>query len=281
MTIDRDRKTPGGDAHQPGRDYERALNPALHGCETFDFAPDDLPDLRERLRACPAFSVHAPLPTPPQYPGRAVTSFLLDPDLVKRQASLDMLHQTIGVAGRWGAKHVVVHFGGVHSDGLSEEEVTRLVEDTAAELCARAGACGVPLHIEYAAYNPWFARPEDLLRTITRYPDLYVCLDVGHLRIGAEMLGIDEWEALRILAPHTRSMHLWTTRGRDDVRRYHHVPVHPSLTAEDGWIDIPRALEQVLAYNPDCAIVFEPNHLYNPDRDWQAEGMDWVRQLVG
>jgi sugar phosphate isomerase/epimerase len=262
------------------RVYESALNPALHGCETFDFASTGLPALRERLQAFPAFSVHAPLPTPCDYPGAAVTSFLLDPDPIKRQASLDMLHQTIEVSSRWGGRYVVVHFGGVHSDGLTREEVLELAENAAAQLNGWAEANELPLHIEYAAYNPRFATPEDLLCLIVRHPYLHICLDVGHLRVGAEMLGMDEWAALQLLAPYTRSMHLWTTRGREDVRRYHHVPVHPSLTPADGWIDIPRTLELVLSHNPDCAIVFEPHPLYNPDPDWQAEGMDWVRQLV-
>ena len=82
-------------------DHECAMNPALHGCETFDFAPADLPLLRDRLCTVPAFSVHAPLPTPPGYPGSPVTSFLLDPDPVKRLASMDMLHQTIQLAAAW------------------------------------------------------------------------------------------------------------------------------------------------------------------------------------
>ena len=107
-----------------------------------------------------------------------------------------------------------------------------------------------------------------------------VCLDVGHLRVGAEMLGLDELRAARLMAPYTRSVHLWTTRGRHDVRRYHHIPVHPSLTPADGWIDVPQMLELILTCSPQCAIVFEPGRLYNADPDWQAEGMAWVQGLV-
>ena len=267
-------------SERDGGSNERALNPALHGCETFDFAPADLPALRERLRAWPAFSVHAPLPTPPDYPGSPAISFLLDPDPLKRRASLDMLHQTIQVAAEWGAWYVVVHFGGVHSDGLSAQDVRGLADGAAARLDSWAEMHGMPLHLEYAAYNPSFAAPEDLLDVVRRYPYLHVCLDVGHLRVGAEMLSVDEWKAARLLAPYTRSMHLWTARGREDVRRYYHVPVHPSLTPADGWIDVPRMLELVLAHDPDCAIVFEPHDLYNPDPNWQAEGIAWVRDIV-
>ncbi len=262
------------------RAYERALNPALHGCETFDFAPTDLRALRERVRVFSAFSVHAPLPTPPDYPGRAVTSFLLDPDPQKRQASLEMLQRTIQVAAEWGALYVVVHFAGLHSDGLSRASVVDLADDTAMRLNVWAEQYDLPLYLEYAAYNPSFATPQDLIASVSRHSYLHICLDVGHVRVGAEILGIDEWDVVRMLAPYTASMHLWTTRGRGDVRRYHHVPVHPSLTPADGWIDVPGMLEAVLTHNPDCAIVFEPNTLYNSDLDWQAKGVAWVRGLV-
>jgi sugar phosphate isomerase/epimerase len=263
------------------RAFERALNPALHGCETFDFAPADLDALRERLFTFQAFSVHAPLPTPLDYPGHAVTSFLLDPDPQKRQVTLDMLKRTIHVAAKWGALYVVVHFGGLHSDGLSRPQVLELADRTAAQLNAWAEQWGIPLHLEYAAYNPSFATPEDLADMVARYPRLHVCLDIGHARIGAEMLDVDEWDAVRVLAPHTRSMHMWTTRGREDVRRYHHVPVHPTLTPADGWIDVPRILDAVLTVHPDCAIVFEPHGLYPAaNAAWRAEGVAWVRELV-
>jgi sugar phosphate isomerase/epimerase len=260
--------------------YERRLNLALHGCETFDFAPADLVALRERLRAFDAFSVHAPLPTDPAYPGRATTSFLLDPDPANRTASLKLLHRTVQTASEWGALYVVVHFGGLHSDGLSRPEVLELADQTAARLDAWAAQYSMPLHLEYAAYNPSFAAPGDLIALVSRYPHLHVCLDTGHARVGAEMLGIDEWDIVRALAPYTRSMHLWTIRGRVDVHRYHHVPVHPSLTPAGGWIDIPRWLDTVLSVQPACAIVFEPDDLYDPEPTWEAQGVEWVRELV-
>ena len=260
--------------------HECAMNPALHGCETFDFAQVDLPLLRDRLRAVPAFSVHAPLPTPPDYPGSPVTSFLLDPDPVKRLASLDMLHQTIQLAAAWHARYVVVHFGGLHSEGLLSHEVAAFAKDAADQLEAWAATHAMPLHIEYAAYNASFASPEVLLNIVERRAHLHICLDVGHLRVAAELLGRNEWTMACLLTPHVRSMHLWTARGREDVRRYHHVPVHLSLSPKEGWIDIPGMLKLVLSHTPECAIVFESHGLYNPAPDWQAAGMAWVQELV-
>jgi sugar phosphate isomerase/epimerase len=175
---------------------------------------------------------------------------------------------------------VVVHFGGLHSDGLSRAEVLELAHDAAAQLDALGRSHGVPLHVEYAAYNPSFCSAQELVELVSGYDGLDVCLDVGHARVGAQMLGVDEWALLETLAPHARSMHLWTLRTREDARRYRHTPVHPTLTPAGGWIDVPRVLDLVLRHDPGCDIVFENDSIFEPDPGWQAEGADWVRGLV-
>jgi hypothetical protein len=262
------------------RTYARGMNRALNGCQVFDYGVTDLRRLREHLYPMPSFSIHAPLPTPANYPGPASTSFLLDPDPVKRRASLAMLRRTVQVAAQWEAQYVVVHFGGLHSDGLSRVEVRALARDAAARLDALSQEHGMPLHIEYAAYNPSFAGPQELAELVSGYAGLDICLDVGHARVGARMLGLDEWKLLDVLAPYTQSMHLWTLRSHQDARRYHHTPVHPTLTPAGDWIDIPRVLDLVLGRNPGCDLVFEIDSIFEPDPIWQAEGEDWVRGLV-
>jgi sugar phosphate isomerase/epimerase len=262
------------------RTYARGLSRARHGCQVFDYGVAHLCGLQERLDSMPAFSIHAPLPTPADYPGPASTSFLLDPDPRKRQATLDMLRGTVRLAAEWGAQYVVVHFGGLHSEGLCKAGVWSLARDAAAHLDALSQEHAMPLHIEYAAYNPSFALPQEHSELVSDYAGLDLCLDVGHARVGAQMLGLDEWELLKTLAPHTQSMHLWTLRTRQDARRYRHTPVHPTLTPAGGWIDVPRVLDLVLRRNPACDLVFENDPIFEPDPGWQAEGEAWVRELV-
>jgi sugar phosphate isomerase/epimerase len=262
------------------RTYERGLSRALNGCQVFDYGVTDLRELRSRLYSVPSFSIHAPLPTPQDYPAHASTSFLLDPDPAKRQATLDMLRRTVNVAAQWSAQYVVVHFGGLHSDGLSRAEVLMLAHDAASQLNALGQEFNVPLHVEYAAYNPSFSSPQELVELVSGYAGLDICLDVGHARVGAQMLGLDEWEVFEALVPYTRSMHLWTLRTREDARRYHHTPVHPTLTPAGGWIDVPRVLDLVLSRNPACDLVFEVDSIFSPDPGWQAEGEAWVRGLA-
>jgi sugar phosphate isomerase/epimerase len=262
------------------RDYARGLSRARYGCQVFDYGVAHLRELWNDLESMPSFSIHAPLPTPADYPGSASTAFLLDPDPSKRQATLDMLRRTVRLAAEWGARYVVVHFGGLHSDGLSKAEVWALARDAAAQLDALSHEHGVPLHIEYAAYNPSFALPQELAELVSGYDGLDLCLDVGHARVGALMLGLDEWGVLEALAPHTQSMHLWTLRTREDVRRYRHTPVHPTLTPAGGWIDIPRVLDLVLRRNPSCDLVFENDSIFQPDPGWMAEGEAWALGLA-
>jgi sugar phosphate isomerase/epimerase len=262
------------------RTFERGWCRALNGCQVYDYGINDLRELRSRLYSMPSFSFHAPVPTPSDYPGHPSTSYLLDPDPDKRQATLGMLRRTVNVAAQWGAAYVVVHFGGLHSDGLSRSEVVRLAHAAAAQLDAWGREQGVPLHIEYAAYNPSFDSPHELAELVSCYAGLDICLDVGHARIGAQMLGLDEWDVFETLAPHTQSMHMWTLRTRQDVRTYRHTPAHPTLTPAGGWLDIPRVLDVVLRHNPACDLVFEVSPDFEPDPGWQAEGEAWVRHLV-
>jgi sugar phosphate isomerase/epimerase len=262
------------------RTYACGLSRARNGCQAFDYGMAHLCQLRGHLCSVPSFSIHAPVPTPADYPGPASTSFLLDPDPSKRQATLDMLRRTVRLAAEWGALYVVVHFGGLHSGGLSKAEVWALARDAASQLDALSRGHGMPLHIEYAAYNPSFAYPQELAELVSGYSGLDLCLDVGHARVGAQMLGLDEWEVFETLARYTQSAHLWTLRTRQDARRYRHTPVHPTLTPAGGWIDIPRVLDLVLRRNPACDLVFENDRIFQPDPVWQAEGEAWVRGLV-
>jgi sugar phosphate isomerase/epimerase len=262
------------------RAYARGTCRALNGCQVFDYGVGDLRALRSRLHSAVSFSFHAPMPTPASYPGHSSTSYLLDPDADKRRATMEMLRRTVNLAAQWGAQYVVVHFGGLHSEGLSRAEVHRLAHDAAAQLSALSLQHGVPVHIEYAAYNPSYSGPHELVDLVAGYEGVSVCLDVGHARIGAQMLGLDEWEVYETLAPYTQSVHLWTLRDREDARRYRHTPVHPTLTPSGGWIDVPQVVDLVLRHNPACDFVFEWDSIYEPDPGWQAEGEAWVRQMV-
>ena len=91
---------------------------------------------------------------------------------------------------------------------------------------------------------------------------------------GAHIHKRDYFDDIAILAPHTRSMHLWNTR----CEVHDHIPLHPSQSPLDGWIDLEKTLEIVLIQNPSSAIVFEyPVVEVTPDIQ---EGYDWIESVV-
>ena len=83
------------------------------------------------------------------------------------------------------------------------------------------------------------------------------------------------------MAPHTKSIHVWNTKGLDHCKEHNHVPVHPSQKTKDGWVDIKKTLEIILSHNKDCDIIFEYNHTYYDNIPGEVkEGMEWVREIV-
>jgi hypothetical protein len=56
------------------------------------------------------------------------------------------------------------------------------------------------------------------------------------------------------------------------------VPLHPSQSPADGWIDVPAAMQTVLAHNPGVHIIFEyPVESVTPRIQ---EGYDWIAGLA-
>jgi hypothetical protein len=39
-------------------------------------------------------------------------------------------------------------------------------------------------------------------------------------------------------------------------------------------------LNLISSEGQEYAVVFEPHQVFNADPDWQAEGIEWVRQIV-
>ncbi len=108
-----------------------------------------------------------------------------------------------------------------------------------------------------------------------------ICIDIGHTSIISGIRNRDFFKDIEIMAPYTKSIHVWNTKGLDHCKEYNHVPVHPSQKAEDGWVDIKKTLEIILAHNKDCNIVFEYNHTYYDNiPDEVKAGMEWVKGIV-
>ncbi len=152
----------------------------------------------------------------------------------------------------------------------------------AAEACRRMAsiardAC-VPIDIEFAAYTDAFHRPGDFASAVDPFPELGICLDVGHAALGAMLRGRDVVQDVALLAPKARSMHLWNTLGPAHTKKFHHTPLHPDQRPENGWLEIPLLVETALTAAPNMQVIFEyPVVEVSPKI--QA-GYDWIEDIA-
>lgn len=262
---------------------ESLLHRGLGHVEFFDLAPRQLENLGPLLEAFSregreSFSFHAPAARPEEFPYSGVTCFFLCEDAKKRELSFRLLGHTVAAARRWKAAYVVTHL----TFGKTDTRNPRTAEHLAAEACRRiaemSAATGVPVDIEFASYSDGFHRPDLFLETVSRHPELGVCIDIGHAFLGALARERDYLDDVAVLALGARSLHLWNTTGPEHTRRHHHTPLHPSQRVEEGWLDVKRIMETVLAQNPKVHVVFE-----YPVADVTPEiqaGYDWVAEIV-
>lgn len=253
--------------------------------EFYNFASPTLPELKKEVgRHGLATSVHAPLVKVPWYPRPPTLSFLCDVDAEKRQLSIRMVQETMGIAEDFGAEYVVVHFPVPSSTDGSNAEYAGLRQiawRTAIFLSEISEAHGMPIHMEGFGPSPFLN--VDFLTEVNRsFPGLLYCFDTGHMHIAAQRDGFDLYEFAEQIAPCVGSIHVWNNRGNDDYFTYGHIPVHPVQQPKDGWVDIPRILGLILSRNPTCRIILESGFRY-PEalggHDFR-EGVEWIKDLL-
>lgn len=254
-----------------------AIHPGLGRFEVFDVTPERLPSLAVHV-ACSAlpFSVHAPLVR--RRPERAPVEVFFLSQSPRREESFDDLALTLAAAARHHAEYVVTHLNWTE-DTTSRPRAEALAYDAAARMAVQARAHRVPLHIECGGYSGAFHEAAQFVALARAFPDLGLCLDVGHVWLIAQARGRSAYRDMEVLAPYVRSMHLWAARDLATYRRHGHVPLRPSLSPADGWIDLRRAVAPVLAARKDCAMIFE--YTWAPaDDERVADGIAWASDLI-
>ena len=100
------------------------------------------------------------------------------------------------------------------------------------------------------------------------------------MKLASIELGFDLYEFAEGILPYLGSVHIWNLRTREDYERFHHIPVHPSQKAEDGWVDIERILK-ILSKKP-VPFIFESPYSYPEELggyDYR-EGVEWVKGIL-
>jgi sugar phosphate isomerase/epimerase len=261
----------------------RLIHRGLGRVEFFDLAPEQFDSLDSILAGLRAegrdrFSFHAPVVRPDYFPYDGIQCFFLSEDADRREDSFRLLADTLELARVRGAEYTVCHLTYGRTDTRDPATARRLARDACARMAAMSRAANVPLDIEFAAYTDSFHDVDLFLDTLAPFAELGVCVDIGHIFLGALRRGRDYLDDIAALAPRARSMHLWNTTGPECHARHHHVPLHPSQRPEDGWVDVASALAIVLGRNPETRLVCE----YPVDSITPAiqEGYDWVAVLA-
>jgi sugar phosphate isomerase/epimerase len=267
-------------ADVPEEPPEGLVHRGLGRVEFFDLSRVQMARLKATLGALaqegrPRFSFHAPILRPPAFPYVGVACFFLSEDRTRRELSFRVVEETLAWARRWGADYVVTHLTFGPTDTADEKLACGLAFAAGARLAGLSRAYGMPLDIEFAAYSDGFHAPERFVEVVADYPELGLCLDIGHAFIGAKKRGRDYIVDIAALAPHARSLHLWNTGG-PGARG--HVPLHPSQRPAEGWIDVEQALAIALGARPEAHVIFEyPVDALSPAIQ---EGYDWVARVV-
>ena len=264
---------------------EMIIGNGLRRGEFYNLPAGELPRLKRLLsRHNLEWSIHAPLIQLDWYPRPPTWSFLCDTDRDKRELTMKMITLTMEQADEFGAEYVVVHFPSPTSEesdegGSKVEAIARKSCDWLAELSLKRG---IPIHVEGVGASS-LINAGFLKSVLKEYsPPLRYCFDTAHTHLAAKHNGFDLYAFEAELLPYLGSAHLWNVRSKDDYLAFRHIPVHPSQTAENGWVDIARVLQIMGSIRNSLPIIFESERLYPEELgnyDY-GEGVQWVKKLL-
>ena len=264
---------------------EMIISNGLSRGEFYNLDPGELPRLKRLLRRHSLeWSIHAPLIQLEWYPQPPTWSFLCDLDSDKRELTMKMITLTMEQADELGSEYMVVHFPSPTSEESDEggpkvEAIAWKSADRLAELSVKKG---IPIHIEGVGASH-LINAVFLKQVLKQYsPPLRYCFDTAHTHLAAINNSFDLYAFEAEQLPYLGSVHLWNIRSKDDYIAFRHIPIHPSQTAADGWVDIARVLQIMGQDSNSLPIIFEserwyPEELGNYD---YREGVQWVKKLL-
>jgi len=264
---------------------EMIVGKGLRRGEFYNLTAGELPRLKRLVtRHKLEWSIHAPLIQLYWYPKPPTWSFLCDMDADKRELTMKMITLTMEQADEFGAEYVVVHFPSPTSEesdegGSKVKAIAWKSCDLIAELSVKKS---IPIHVEGVGASP-LINAEFLKSVLKEYsPPLQYCFDTAHMHLAAIHNGFDLYAFEAEILLYLGSVHLWNTRSKDDYVAFRHIPVHPSQSAEDGWVDIARVLQIMGSARNSLPIIFESDRPYPKalgDYSY-GEGVQWVKKLL-
>lgn len=261
---------------------ETIIGNGLRRGEFYNLPLDELPRLKHLIEHHKLdWSIHTPLIQIDWYPQPPTWSFLCDEDKDKQALTMKMITLTVQHAEELGAEYIVVHFPSPGSDSNDDDKNWDIATRNCDRLAELSVKRKVSIHVEGVGASP-LINAEFLTSVLKEFSPLRYCFDTAHTNLAALEYDFDLYDLHKELLPYLGSMHLWNTRGRDDYLAYHHIPVHPSQNAEDGWVDISRLLKTLNHSRSTLPIIYESQPFYPEELggyDYK-EGVKWVKELL-
>jgi len=133
--------------------------------------------------------------------------------------------------------------------------------------------------LEFDAIHQYIYNSDFLIKLLTQYPEVKLCLDTGRLFLQEKVdPRFDAKKVIRTYAKYAYTVHLWNVRVTDTVE-YGHYPALPELDPKDGWAPIEEYMSIMFQENPQVKIMFE--HRSDLISDEQLEACyAWMDRLA-
>lgn len=247
-------------------------------CQKFSKTEDVTSLLRLSREKAIKISFHAPI----FHQVDPTSTYYLSRNSRLREATFEILEINMKMAESLPSEYVVIHFTSKtmeNEEYESHEELMKIAKRSVKRLSKLSESYGLKINLEYESCGDKFRNPEDWVELVKDYDDIGICLDIGQLFINCKIEGYDFYEKLEEILPYTNVVHIWNVKDVFDLEKFGYIPVHPSQSPNDGWIDIEKSLDMIKEQNREIPIIFEPNFNYGGE-EYFSEGISWVNSIM-
>lgn len=241
-------------------------------------------DIRKTEELNIPYSIHLPVYIEEWYPYDVFSAFFLNKDEEKRKLSFRLLEDNLIKLRNHNPDYYVLHFPGIDKKWEDANRFNNFLFDSLEKIDKLAEYFGRKIYLEYFGSNKNFYLCNHWVEAISKFNNIEILLDTGHLYFSSIKNNIDFLTNLKFLASHSGAFHLWTTKGdkaycdSDYYRKYHHISPHIEQYTEDGWafdtIDVVQILLQ-----KEKPLIIEASIRYR-GQEYLIQGIESLKKIV-
>ncbi|SHJ59283.1 TIM barrel protein [Paramaledivibacter caminithermalis] len=226
------------------------------------------------------YSIHLPVYVEEWYPYDYFSAFFIDEDINKRELSFRLLEYNLENLRDCRPSYFVLHFPGISEEWENPKEFSKILCESLNRINEIAKKYDAKINLEYFGSNKNFWDYNKWIEKISKYKNLGILTDTGHLYFASIICKFDFIEALKTLSSNSDAFHIWTTKGDKAYReckfykQYHHIGPHIEQMKADGWaFDTKEVIEIIAKQNKP--IIIEPSIKYKGSK-YLIEGIKSV-----